>query len=97
VPPWWALLALPAAALIASRRRGGVAATTSTRSWTDVDLVQLAVAPLFLVSATSSPPATHLGALQLGPGMLGHVAHPAVRGLRGAVVAARRLERRLLP
>jgi lipooligosaccharide transport system permease protein len=53
---WWALLALPATLLIGLCFAGvGTAATTYMRSWQDFDLVQLAILPLFLFSATFYP------------------------------------------
>jgi lipooligosaccharide transport system permease protein len=120
VPSWWALLALPAAGLIGFAFAAvGMAATTWMRSWTDFDLVNLAVVPLFLFSATFYPLSTYPQALQwlvaatplyhgvalqralllgeVGPSLLGHVAYLAVMGALGLAVAARRLERRLLP
>ncbi len=52
----WALLALPAALLVAFAFASiGLAATTFMRSWQDFDLVQLAVLPMFLFSATFFP------------------------------------------
>src|SRR3954471_9581495 len=57
---WWALLALPAATLIGLCFAGvGTAATTFMRSWQDFDLVQLAILPLFLFSATFFPLSTY--------------------------------------
>jgi lipooligosaccharide transport system permease protein len=57
---WWALLALPAALLIGLCFAGvGTAATTFMRSWQDFDLVQLAILPLFLFSATFYPLSTY--------------------------------------
>ena len=57
---WWALLALPAATLIGLCFAGvGTAATTFMRSWQDFDLVQLAILPLFLFSATFYPLSTY--------------------------------------
>ena len=120
VPSWWALAALPAAGLIGFAFAAvGVAATTWMRGWTDFDLVQLAIVPLFLFSATFFPLSTYPGPLQVlvaltplyhgvamlrglllgevGPGLLVHVAYLAVMGTVGLVVAARRLERTLLP
>jgi lipooligosaccharide transport system permease protein len=52
----WALLALPAALLIAFAFAAvGMAATTFMRSWTDLDLVELALMPMFLFSTTFFP------------------------------------------
>jgi lipooligosaccharide transport system permease protein len=57
---FWALLALPAATLIGLCFAGlGTAATTFMRSWQDFDLVQLAILPLFLFSATFYPLSTY--------------------------------------
>jgi lipooligosaccharide transport system permease protein len=120
VRSWWAVLALPAAALIGFAFAAvGMAGTTFMRSWTDFDVVQLGLLPLFLFSATFYPLSTYPEALQVvvqatplyhgvalcrdlllgdvGPGTGGHAAYLVVMGLLGAVVAARRLERRLLP
>ena len=120
VPSWWALAALPAAGLIGVAFAAvGVAATTWMRSWTDFDLVRLAIVPLFLFSATFFPLSTYPGPVQVlvqatplhhgvallralllgevGPGLLVHAACLAVMGGVGLVVAARRLERTLLP
>ncbi len=120
VTTWWALLALPAAVLVGLAFAGlGMAATTYMRTWKDLDLVQLAVLPMFLFSATFYPlttypepirwvvqltPLYHGVALvrELALGMpdwstLGHVAYLLVLGLAGMAVAARRLERTLLP
>jgi lipooligosaccharide transport system permease protein len=63
---WWAVLALPSATLIGFGFAAlGMAATTFMRGWTDFDLVQLAILPLFLFSATFYPLATYPRALQL--------------------------------
>jgi lipooligosaccharide transport system permease protein len=120
VTSWWALLTLPTAVLIGLAFAGaGMAATTYMRSWKDLDLVQLAVLPMFLFSATFYPLTTYPEAVrwvvQLTPlyqavaltrelalGMpswttLGHVAYLVVLGIAGTAVAARRLERTLLP
>ncbi len=60
VHTWWALLTLPAAVLIGLAFAGvGMAATTYMRSWQDFDLIQLAVLPMFLFSATFYPLATY--------------------------------------
>jgi lipooligosaccharide transport system permease protein len=56
LPSAWALLALPAALLVALGFAAvGMAATTYMRSWQDFDLVQLALMPMFLFSATFFP------------------------------------------
>ncbi len=60
VTTWWAVLTLPAAVLIGLAFAGtGMAATTYMRSWKDLDLVQLAVLPMFLFSATFYPVTTY--------------------------------------
>jgi lipooligosaccharide transport system permease protein len=52
----WAALAVPAAVLVSFAFAGvGAAATTFMRSWQDFDLVNLALIPLFLFSATFYP------------------------------------------
>ncbi|MDQ4102434.1 MAG: ABC transporter permease [Actinomycetota bacterium] len=61
----WALLALPAALFVAFAFASiGIAATTFMRSWQDFDLVQLAVLPMFLFSATFFPLSVYPPALQ---------------------------------
>lgn len=65
VTTWWAVLTLPAAVLIGLAFAGvGMAATTWMRSWQDLDLVQLAVLPMFLFSATFYPLSTYPPALR---------------------------------
>jgi lipooligosaccharide transport system permease protein len=65
VVSWWAVLTLPAAVLIGLAFAGaGLAATTYMRSWQDLDLVQLAVLPMFLFSATFYPLSTYPRSLQ---------------------------------
>jgi lipooligosaccharide transport system permease protein len=60
VTSWWAVLTLPAAVLIGLAFAGvGMTATTYMRSWQDLDLVQLAVLPMFLFSATFYPLSTY--------------------------------------
>lgn len=62
---WWALLALPATMLVGLAFAAvGMALTTWMRTWQDFDLVQLAVLPLFLFSATFTPLSTYPEALQ---------------------------------
>ena len=62
----WAALALPAAVLIGFAFSAmGMAATTYMRSWTDFDLVQLVLLPLFLFSTTFYPLSTYPRWLQL--------------------------------
>lgn len=66
IESWWALLALPAAILIGLCFAGvGTAATTFMRSWQDFDLVQLAILPLFLFSATFFPLSTYPSAVRV--------------------------------
>src|ERR687893_2634099 len=61
----WALLALPAALLVAFAFAAvGMAATSFMRSWQDFDLVQLAVLPMCLFSATFFPLSVYPSALQ---------------------------------
>jgi len=65
VRSWWALLTLPGAVLIGLAFAGvGMAATTYMRSWQDLDLVQLAILPMFLFSATFYPLSTYPEGLQ---------------------------------
>ncbi|MDQ2753997.1 MAG: ABC transporter permease [Actinomycetota bacterium] len=62
----WAVLALPAVMLISfAFAAAGMAFTTFMRGWTDFDMVQLAVLPLFLFSATFYPLGTYPRWLQL--------------------------------
>lgn len=66
IQSWWALLALPAATLIGLCFAGvGTAATTFMRSWQDFDLIQLAILPLFLFSATFYPLSTYPSGVQV--------------------------------
>ncbi|MGH3813767.1 MAG: ABC transporter permease, partial [Pseudonocardiaceae bacterium] len=61
----WALLALPAALFVAFAFASiGIAATSFMRSWQDFDLVQLAVLPMFLFSATFFPLSVYPPALR---------------------------------
>ena len=61
----WALLALPAATLLSFAFAAvGMFLTTFMRSWVDFDYVTLAIAPMFLFSATFFPLATYPGAVQ---------------------------------
>jgi lipooligosaccharide transport system permease protein len=65
VETWTALLTLPAAVLVGLAFGGaGLAAATFMRSWQDIDLVQLAVLPMFLFSATFYPLSTYPEPLQ---------------------------------
>jgi lipooligosaccharide transport system permease protein len=66
IQSWWAVLALPAAVLIGFAFGAvGMAATTYMRSWTDFDLVQLVLLPLFLFSTTFYPLSTYPRWLQI--------------------------------
>ena len=61
----WGLLALPAAVLIAFAFAAcGMAATTFVRTWADFEIVQLALVPLFLFSATFFPLSTYKPPIQ---------------------------------
>lgn len=56
IPSMWGILAVPAAVLIGFAFAGaGLAATTWMRSFVDFDFVNLAIVPLFLLSATFFP------------------------------------------
>lgn len=56
VSSWWAVLAVPVAILIGFAFAGvGLASTTFMRSFVDFDYVNLALAPMFLMSATFFP------------------------------------------
>ena len=62
----WAVLALPAAMLVGLAFAAvGMAATTYMRGWTDFDLVQLVLLPLFLFSTTFYPLSIYPRWLQL--------------------------------
>ena len=62
----WGLLALPAAILVGFAFAAcGVAATTWMRSWQDYDLLNLAVLPMFLFSATFYPLSIYPEAIQI--------------------------------
>jgi lipooligosaccharide transport system permease protein len=62
----WTVLALPAAVLVGSGFAAvGMAATTYMRGWTDFDLVQLVLLPLFLFSTTFYPLSTYPRWLQI--------------------------------
>lgn len=66
VSSWWAVLVVPAAVLIGFAFAAvGMAATTYMKSWQDFDLVQLAVLPLFLFSATFYPLSTYPAAVRV--------------------------------
>lgn len=65
VTSWWALLALPAAVVVGLAFAGvGMGATTYMSSWQDFELVNLAVLPMFLFSATFFPLSMYPEALQ---------------------------------
>ena len=65
VHSWWALLALPATVFIGFAFAGaGIAAVTYMRSWQDFDILNLAVLPMFLFSATFFPLSTYPGWLE---------------------------------
>jgi lipooligosaccharide transport system permease protein len=56
VESWWALLALTATVFVGFAFAGmGVAAVTFMRSWQDFDILNLAILPMFLFSATFFP------------------------------------------
>jgi lipooligosaccharide transport system permease protein len=60
VTSWWAVLTIPAASLIGFAFAAvGMAATTFMRTWQDFDYVQLAILPMFLLSATFYPLSTY--------------------------------------
>ena len=57
---WWAVLLLPAAVLVGfAFAAAGMACTTYMRSWTDFELVQMVILPMFLLSATFYPLSTY--------------------------------------
>jgi len=60
VESWWAILTLPACALIGLTFASiGFAGTTFMRGWTDMDIVNTAMMPLFLFSATFFPTSSY--------------------------------------
>lgn len=62
---WWAVLALPATVFIGFAFAGaGIAAVTFMRSWQDFDILNLAILPMFLFSATFFPLSTYPGWLE---------------------------------
>lgn len=62
----WAVLAVPAAVLLGFAFSAlGIAAATLMRSWVDLDMVNLALIPLFLFSATFYPLDVYPRAVQL--------------------------------
>jgi lipooligosaccharide transport system permease protein len=63
---WWAVLALPATVFIGFAFAGaGIAAVTYLRSWQDFDILNLAILPMFLFSATFFPLSTYPHWLQI--------------------------------
>ena len=86
----WALLALPAALFVAFAFAAvGMAATSFMRSWQDFDLVQLAVLPMFLFSATFFPLSVYPPAVQwLVQAFPLYHAVALMRGLTTGVVGA---------
>jgi lipooligosaccharide transport system permease protein len=61
----WAILAIPAAMLVGIGFASlGVAVTTFVRQWQDLDIIQLALQPMFLFSATFFPITVYPPALQ---------------------------------
>jgi lipooligosaccharide transport system permease protein len=90
----WALLALPAVLFVAFAFAAvGIAATTFMRSWQDFDLVQLAVLPMFLFSATFFPLSVYPPALQwLVQAFPLYHAVALMRGLTTGVVGVSMLE-----
>ncbi|MCL4292433.1 MAG: ABC transporter permease [Acidimicrobiia bacterium] len=66
VESWWAVLVVPGALLIGFAFAAvGMACTSFMRSWNDFDMVQLAVLPLFLFSATFYPLSVYPSGLQV--------------------------------
>ncbi|MHB1242704.1 MAG: ABC transporter permease [Gaiellaceae bacterium] len=66
VESWWAILALPATIFIGFAFAGaGIAAVTYMRSWQDFDILNLAILPMFLFSATFFPLSTYPGWLEV--------------------------------
>ncbi len=56
VDSWWAVLALPATVFLGFAFAGaGIAAVTYMRTWQDFDILNLALLPMFLFSATFFP------------------------------------------
>jgi lipooligosaccharide transport system permease protein len=61
----WAALTIPAATLIGFAFASiGIAATSYMRTWQDMDLIQLAILPMFLFSATFYPLTTYPAAIR---------------------------------
>jgi lipooligosaccharide transport system permease protein len=66
VHAWWAALAVPGAVLIGFAFAGaGSAGTSFMRSWTDFDLVNAAILPMFLFSGTFFPLSRYPGWLEV--------------------------------
>ena len=62
----WAILAIPASILVGfAFAAWGAAVTTFIRQWQDLDMVQLALQPMFLFSATFFPITVYPPALRL--------------------------------
>jgi len=62
----WAILAIPAALLVGIAFAAlGSAVTTFIRQWQDLDIIQLALQPMFLFSATFFPITVYPPALQV--------------------------------
>jgi lipooligosaccharide transport system permease protein len=56
VQSWWALLCVPVASLVGFAFAGaGLMGSTFMRSWLDFDWVNVAILPMFLLSATFFP------------------------------------------
>ena len=66
VHSWWAILALPATVFLGFAFAGaGIAAVTYMRSWQDFDILNLAILPMFLFSATFFPLSAYPAWLEL--------------------------------
>jgi lipooligosaccharide transport system permease protein len=66
IDSWWGVLALPAALLIAfAFASTGMAATAYARTWSDFEIVQLVLVPLFLFSATFFPLSTYAAPMRI--------------------------------
>ncbi len=66
VESWWAVLALPATVFLGFAFAGaGIAAVTYMRTWQDFDILNLAILPMFLFSATFFPLSTYPGWLEV--------------------------------
>ena len=63
---WWTVLALPAALLVAfGFASAGLALTTWMRSWQDFEFIQVAIMPMFFLSATFYPLSAYPESMQL--------------------------------